>query len=64
MGEQIARNNAALPTDRAVSRIAGHLRAYWTPAMIEQLAAFSIEHPEELEPTLAAALRAAVAPGG
>ena len=56
MGGEIARNNAALPHEEAVARIAGHLRAFWTPSMIRQLEQFAAAHPDEIDPLLAAAL--------
>lgn len=56
MGQQIARNNAALPPDQAAARIAGHLRSFWTPAMIRELEAFAAFSPQELDPNLLAAL--------
>lgn len=56
MGEQIARNHSALPDDRAVARIAGHLRSFWTPAMIAQLADYARAGPERLDRNLVKAL--------
>ena len=58
MGQQIAVNNAALPHDRAVARIAGHLKSFWTPAMIIEIQAFAAAHPSDLDPLLADALSA------
>jgi formate dehydrogenase subunit delta len=58
MGQQIAVNNAALPHDRAVARIAGHLTSFWTPAMIAEIRAFAAAHPSDLDPLLADALSA------
>ena len=58
MGQQIAVNNAALPHDRAVARIAGHLKSFWTPAMIAEIQAFAAAHPSDLDPLLADALSA------
>ena len=57
MGQQIARNNAALPPQRAADRIAGHLKSFWTPGMIAELEAYAAANPEQLDPVLAAALR-------
>jgi len=37
MGEQIVRNNAALPPQRAADSIAAHLKSFWTPGMIAEL---------------------------
>lgn len=56
MGQQIARNNAALPSRRAADRIAGHLKSFWTPAMIAELEAYAAANPEELDASLMAAL--------
>jgi len=56
MGQQIARNNQALPPDQAAARIAGHLRSFWTPAMIRELEAYAAFSPETLDPNLLAAL--------
>ena len=57
MVQQIARNNAALPPQRAATRIARHLTLFWTHAMIGELQAHALSHPDQLDPTLAAALR-------
>jgi len=56
MGQQIARNNQALPPDQAAARIAGHLRSFWTPAMIREIEAYAAFSPETLDPNLLAAL--------
>ncbi len=56
MGQQIAVNNAALPHDRAVARIAGHLTSFWTPAMITEIVAFAAANPDDLDPLLVDAL--------
>jgi formate dehydrogenase subunit delta len=56
MGQQIARNNAALPSQHAADRIAGHLKSFWTRAMIDELAAYAAASPEDLDPNLIAAL--------
>lgn len=56
MGQQIARNNAALPPDQASARIAGHLRSFWTPAMIREIEAYAAFSPDTLDPNLLAAL--------
>ena len=58
MGHEIARNNAALPHEEAVARIAGHLRSFWTPAMIAQLESFATGEPTKLDPLLCEALAA------
>lgn len=56
MGEQIVRNNAALPPERAAAKVAAHLQSFWTPAMIDELLAFAALNPGELDPDLRAAL--------
>ena len=56
MGNQIVRNNAALPPQRAADRIAGHLKSFWTPGMIAELEAYAAANPEELDAILMAAL--------
>lgn len=56
MGQQIAVNNAALPHDRAVARIAGHLTSFWTPAMIAEIQAYAATGPDDLDPLLLDAL--------
>lgn len=58
MGQQIARNNSALPYDRAVARIAGHLTSFWTPTMITEICAYATAHPDDLDPLLVDALAA------
>lgn len=58
MGQQIARNNAALPHAEAVARIAGHLKAFWTPAMLDEMQAYAVTGPSGLDPLLADALSA------
>ncbi len=64
MGREIARNNAALPHEQAVARIAGHLRSFWTPAMITELEAFAATDPAELDPLLLDAVRALAGASG
>ena len=58
MGQQIARNNSALPHDQAVTRIAGHLKSFWTPVMIADIQAFADAQPAALDPLLIDALGA------
>ena len=57
MGQHIARNNCALPPDRAADRIAKHLNAFWTRAMIAELQGYAATNPDQLDPVLASALR-------
>jgi hypothetical protein len=61
MVQQIARNNAALPPQRAATRIARHLTLFWTHAMIGELQAYAAGNPEELDATVRAALQQLVA---
>jgi hypothetical protein len=61
MVQQIARNNAALPPQRAAARIARHLTLFWTHAMIADLQAYAAGNPEELGTTVMAALQQLVA---
>lgn len=56
MVQQIARNNAALPPGRAAARIARHLTLFWTPAMIDELQTYRSANPDQLDPTVTAAL--------
>lgn len=56
MSRQIAVNNAALPREQAVARIAGHLRSFWTPSMIADIQAYAATGPEDLDPLLRDAL--------
>ena len=57
MVQQIARNNGALPPERAAARIARHLTLFWTHAMIDELQTFASANPEDLEATVVAALQ-------
>ena len=61
MVQQIARNNAVLPPQRAAARIARHLTLFWTHAMIAELQAYAAGNPEELDATVRAALQQLVA---
>jgi len=56
MAQQIARNNAALPPERAAARIARHLTLFWTHAMIDELQSYAAGNPEELDASVRAAL--------
>jgi len=56
MGEQIVRNNAALPPQRAADSIAVHLKSFWTPGMIAELEAYAAANPGQLDDVLTAAL--------
>ena len=57
MAQQIARNHAALPHAQAVARVAGHLKSFWTVAMITQLQQYADSEPTRLDPLLLEALR-------
>lgn len=63
MGGQIVVNNSALPAERAVVRVATHLKSFWTPAMIEELAHYAVDHPEGIDATLLSALEVLAAEG-
>jgi hypothetical protein len=56
MAGQIAANCAGLTDEQAVTRIADHLRAFWTPTMLAELTAFEDAHPGDLDPRIADAL--------
>lgn len=56
MAQQIARNNQAIPPDEAAEKVAGHLHAFWTPAMLRELEAFAAYSPQELDPIVVSAL--------
>ena len=57
MGNDIARQFAHLPPDRAVEAVASHLRAFWDPRMRARLASYAAEDPDALDPLLVAASR-------
>jgi formate dehydrogenase subunit delta len=56
MSGQIATNCSGLTDEQAVRRISDHLRAFWTPGMIAELAEFDGEHAGELDPRVSTAL--------
>ncbi|MEY4171459.1 MAG: NADH-dependent formate dehydrogenase delta subunit FdsD [Actinomycetota bacterium] len=56
MSGQIADNCSGLTDEQAVNRITDHLRAFWTPAMITELAEYDGEHAGELDPRVSTAL--------
>lgn len=56
MAGQIAVNCSGLTDEQATARIVDHLRAFWTPAMIAELADFDRGHPGDLDPRVSAAL--------
>lgn len=61
MAGQIAANCVGLTDEQAVARITDHLRAFWTPAMIAELAEFESGHPGDLDPRVSTALSVLVA---
>ena len=56
MSGQIAANCVGLTDEQAVARITDHLRAFWTPTMIAELAEFERDHPGDLDPRVSVAL--------
>lgn len=56
MADQIARNNRALPPDKTIEKVAGHIQDFWTPTMRRDIEAFAAFSPDELDPTVVAAL--------
>ena len=56
MAGQIAANCSGLSDQQAATRIADHLRAFWTPTMIAELADFERDHSGDLDPRVSAAL--------
>ena len=61
MSGQIAANCVGLTDEQAVARITDHLRAFWTPTMIAELADFERAHPGDLDPRVSTALSILVA---
>ena len=61
MAGQIAANCVGLTDEQAVARITDHLRAFWTPTMIAELADFERAHPGDLDPRVSTALSILVA---
>jgi hypothetical protein len=60
MSGQIAANCVGLTDEQALARITEHLRSFWTPVMIAELASYDIDHPGDLDPRVSAALGALV----
>ncbi|MFZ9986794.1 MAG: formate dehydrogenase subunit delta [Candidatus Nanopelagicales bacterium] len=56
MSGQIAANCAGLTDDQAIARISEHLRAFWTPAMLDQLHEYDVAHPGDLDPRVSTAI--------
>lgn len=56
MAQQIAANTRALPADDAITKVAGHLRTFWTPAMRRELEAFAAFSSSDLDPVVCGAL--------
>lgn len=61
MAEQIAANCSGLTDDQAVVKITDHLRAFWTPAMIDELSEFVSTHPGDVDPRVEQSLSRLVA---
>ena len=61
MSGQIAANCAGFTDEQAAARIAGHLRSFWTPAMIAELRDYDVDHPGDLDPRVSTALNALAA---
>ena len=61
MAGQIAANCVGLTDEQAVARITDHLRAFWTPTMIAELADFERAHPGDLDHRVSTALSILVA---
>lgn len=61
MSGQIAANCVGLTDEQAVARITDHLRAFWTPTMIAELAEFEHGHPGDLDPRVSTALALLIA---
>ena len=57
----LAANGVGLTDEQAVARITDHLRAFWTPVMIAELADFERTHPGDLDPRVSTALSILVA---
>jgi hypothetical protein len=56
MSGQIADTCSGLADEQAVARISDHLKAFWTPAMITELAEYDTDHAGELDPRVSTAL--------
>lgn len=56
MANQIAGSFAAQGEDRAVKRVADHLRRFWDPQMRRSLLALAPAHAAELSPLVTAAI--------
>jgi formate dehydrogenase subunit delta len=52
MGNDIARQFAHLPHDKAISAIAGHLRTFWDPRMREALRRAVVAGDADVDPLL------------
>jgi formate dehydrogenase subunit delta len=52
MGNDIARQFAHLPYEKATSAIAGHLRTFWDPRMRDALRSAVAAADDELDPLL------------
>jgi formate dehydrogenase subunit delta len=57
MANDIARNQAHLPTAEAATLIANHIRSFWDPRMRSELARLVAADPSAAAPVVVAALR-------
>jgi formate dehydrogenase subunit delta len=58
MANQVGAFYAAIPENESTEGTTSHLRAYWTPKMIDELVAFVDEGGGGLNPTAARAIAA------
>lgn len=56
MANQIARNLAVEGPERAAAMVAEHIRAFWDPAMRQDIVALAEARPDALTPIAAAAI--------
>jgi formate dehydrogenase subunit delta len=56
MGNDIARQFAHLPQEKATTAIAGHLRTFWDPRMREALRSAVAVGGDDVDPLLRAAI--------
>jgi len=56
MANQIAANQTYLPPDEAATRVAEHLRLFWTPGMRQELVTHADTGAKDLDPVVTAAL--------
>ncbi len=56
MANQIAANQVHLPPDEAASRVADHVRLFWTPGMRQELVDHADAGADDLDPVVTEAL--------